>query len=249
MTHPPTRRYQPTHRLGLLTPSANPAVEPEMRWLLPPAVALHATRLPVMPGTTLEQRTAAYLDAAARAIGDFGELALDMLVLGLTGPSYGLAPADDQAMQESLSARAGRPFLLASRAIAGALEALGRRRLLLFSPYPGWLTGQAERYWREAGLDLVESLEVSDRFRAYELTPEEVAEGLARLSPPADCVVLLSGTGMATLDAIAGERGRIGVPLLSSNIACAFAACRALGLPAGEAMRACCPQLAGLLPR
>jgi maleate isomerase len=247
MTLPP-RRYLPTHRIGLLAPSANPAVEPELRQLLPGQVALHATRLPVMPGTTLEQRNAAYLDAAGAALGDFGALPLDALVVGITGPSYALVPEADEALQERLSTQAGRPVILASRAIADSLAALGRSRLLLFSPYPGWLTERAERYWRAAGLDLTLSFKVSETFRAYELTPEEVADGLARLDPPADCTVLLSGTGMPTLDAMAWMRGRIAAPLLSSNLACAFMVCRRLGLPAAPALAECCPALAGLLP-
>jgi maleate isomerase len=243
MTYP-ARRYHPTHRIALLAPSANPAVEPELRQLLAPQVALHVTRLPVMPDTTLEQRNAVYLAAAETALGAFGALPLDAAIVGITGPSYALPPTEDQALQARLGAMAGRPVLLAARAIAAAVAALGRPRLLLFSPYPGWLTERAERYWRAAGLDLVESFKVSDTFRAYELSPEEVADGLAKLSPPADSVVLMSGTGMPTLDAMAWMQGRIGVPLLSSNLACAFAASCALGLPASAAMAECCPALA-----
>ncbi|WP_270935247.1 maleate cis-trans isomerase family protein [Falsiroseomonas oryzae] len=246
MTHPP-RRWHPTHRIGLLAPSANPAVEPEMRHLLPHQAALHVARLPVMPNTTLEQRNAVYLGHVEQALGAFGALPLDAVVVGLTGPSYALPPEEDQALQDRLSAGAGRPVILASRAIAKAVAALGRRRLLLFSPYPGWLTERAERYWAAVGLELVESFKVSDTFRAYDLTPEEVADGLAKLSPPKDCVVLISGTGAATLDAMDWMRGRVGVPLLSSNLACAFAACRLLGLSSSTAMHACCPELAAQL--
>lgn len=244
----PPRLYHPTHRIGLLAPSANPAVEPELRHLLPDRAALHVTRLPVMPDTTLEQRNAVYLSAAEAALGAFGALALDAVLIGITGPSYALPPAEDAALQERLSAGAAKPVILASRAIAESLAALGRSKLLLFSPYPGWLTERAERYWRAAGLDLVSSFKVSDTFRAYEMTPEEVAEGLAKLAPPADCAVLLSGTGMPTLDAMAWMRERVGVPMLSSNLACAFAGCRRLGLPAGPALGACCPELARRLP-
>jgi maleate isomerase len=234
--------------VGLLSPSANPAVEPEIRHLLPHQAALHVARLPVMPNTTLEQRNAVYLGHVEAALGAFGALALDAVIVGITGPSYALPPAEDQALQERLSGEAGRPVILAARAIADALAALGRTRLLLFSPYPGWLTERAERYWAAAGLDLVESFKVSDTFRAYDLAPEEVADGLAKLAPPADCAVLISGTGAATLDAMRWMRARLGVPMLSSNLACAFVACRALRLPASEAMRACCPDLADLLP-
>ncbi len=237
------RRWHPTHRVALLTPSANPAVEPELRALLAPQAALHATRLPVMPDTTLEQRNAVYLAAAETALGSFGALALDAAIIGITGPSYALPPAEDAALQTRLSAARGMPVWLASRAIAAALEALGVSRLLLFSPYPGWLTERAENYWRAAGVELVGSHKVSDTFRAYEMSPEEVADGLATLRPPADCAVLLSGTGMPTLDAMAWMAPRIGVPLLSSNLACGFAVTRALGLPATEAMAACCPAL------
>jgi maleate isomerase len=241
------RRWYPTHRIGLLSPSANPAVEPELRHLLPHQAALHVGRLPVMPNTTLEQRNAVYLGHVEAALGGFGALALDAVIVGITGPSYALPPEEDQTLQARLSAQAERPVLLASRAIAAAVAALGRSRLLLFSPYPGWLTERAERYWQAAGLELVESFKVSDSFRAYDLTPEELAEGLAKLAPPADCVVLVSGTGAATLDAMEWMREQVGVPLISSNMACAFAACRALGLSGGPAMAACCPTLAALL--
>lgn len=246
MTHP-ARRWHPTHRVGLLSPSANPAVEPEIRHLLPPQAALHVARLPVMPNTTLEQRNAVYLGHVQTALGAFGALKLDATIVGITGPSYALPPEEDHALQARLSGDAGLPVILASRAIAAAVAALGRRRLLLFSPYPGWLTERAERYWAAAGLDLVESFKVSDTFRAYDLTPEEVADGLAKLSPPGDCVVLISGTGAATLDAMEWMGARVGVPLVSSNLACAFVACRTLGLPASEAMKACCPELGALL--
>jgi len=245
-SHPP-RHWHPTHRIGLLTPSANPAVEPELRHLLPGTAALHVARLPVMPGTTLEQRNAAYLAAAESGLAAFGALPLDLVIVGVTGPSYALPPAEDAALQHRLSETAGKQVILASRAIAEAFTALNLTRLLMVSPYPGWLTERAERYWAAAGLDLVTSVKLSDTFRAYDLTPEEVADGLARLAPPPDCAVLVSGTGAATLDAMEWARDRLGVPLLSSNLACAFAACSHLALPPGPAMTACCPALASRL--
>lgn len=237
-----TPRFVPLHRAGLLVPSANPAVEPEFRALMPDAVALHATRLPVMPGTTLAERNAAYLDSFAPGLASFGELPIAAAVVALTGASYAMTPEEDEAFGAQLSAIRGIPVVLASRAIAAALAALGARAIVLFSPYPDWLSARAAAYWRGMGLAVTE-ISVSDgTFRAYEMTAEEVADGLARVPDRAGTPVVLSGTGMPTLDAIASSLGRKG-PVISSNVAAAWALTRALGVAPSPVLAALAPAL------
>ena len=234
--------FFPAHRIGLVTPNANPAFEPELRALLPDTTAVHATRLPVMPGTTLAERMARYIPAYDDAIASFGDLPLDALAIGLTGPSYALTPAEDAALAARLSERAGRPVILPSLAIVQALEAAGLRRVVIFSPYPGWLTERAAAYWRASGCDVLDVFEVADTFRAYELTPGEVIAALRRLRAPADAAVIMSGTGMATLDALAACQPEMAALLLPSNVATALAVLVALGLPTSEAIRRVSPR-------
>ncbi len=237
-------RFLQPLRAGIVVPSANPAAEPELRQLLPDTVALHASRLPPMPGTTLEHRNAAYIPAFAKALAGFGELRLDAACVAITGPSYALLPGDDAALQARLAEARACPVVLPSRAILGVLRHLGIGRVALFSPYPGWLSDLAAAYWRAAGLAVVQVFRVSETFRAYELTPAEVIGALGRMDPPGGAAVILSGTGMATLDALAACAPRMANPLLSSNLCTAWALMRALELGPGAVWRQVCPALA-----
>lgn len=240
------RALDGARNVAVLVPSANPVVEPELNRLLPPALRLFAARLPVMPGTTLEQRNRSYIQSYAEALASFGALPLAAAVIGLTGPSYRLLPAGDAALAASLSSPA-RPVQTASGAIAQALAALGARRLCLFSPYPQWLTDEAAAYWTEAGCDVVQVVKVAGGGSAYALTTADVLAALAHVRPGTADAIVMSGTGMLTLPAILGSRPGAALPFLSSNVCCAWWLTRTAGLAASPAFAAVAPALAATL--
>jgi maleate isomerase len=151
-------------------------------------------------------------------------------VIGLTGPSYRLGPQGDAELVARLTAKAGCPVATASAAIAAALAALGARRICLFSPYEAWLTDEAAAYWSAAGFAIAQTVKVSETFRAYELTAEEVEAALGGVDMNGADAIVMSGTGMITLPVIAARAGAAGPPLLSSNLCCAWWALRTLGV-------------------
>lgn len=229
--------------VAVATPSANPAVEPELHYLLPGDVALYTTRFPVMPGTTLMERNAAYLTYYAKAHEEFGALGPKALLLALTGPSYRLLDGRDEAMCAEISAAAKIPVATSSVAIHEALRALSAGRISLVSPYPAQLTDMAVAYWENAGIKVVEVVKVTEEFRAYELRSQEVFEALSKVKVPADATVM-SGTGMISIPAITRMREGSSRPVLSSNLCGGWWLTAKAGHPASAGLSAAAPELA-----
>jgi maleate isomerase len=211
-------------------------LEPELARCLADKVALYASRFPVMPGTTLLDRNRRYLELYRDGVKAFGTLALRGIAIGLTGPSYRLLPEGDRALARELSAHAGAPVMTASAAIDDALAALRARRICVVSPYPPWLTDESVAYWRGPGREVVQVVKISETFRAYELTSAEIGSALASVDTSVVDAIVMSGTGMLTLPAILDARVRIGVPILSSNLCCAWWLLKTAGLREGSSL-------------
>lgn len=227
------REYGSAGTLGIGVPQANTTIEPEFRALAPAGVNLIAARLQGGRGDS-RARLQSYFDTLPAVLDSYDSAPLDAFGFACTGSSYLLGVKKDRAAFAELSARRGYPVVPAPQAILESLAHIGTRRIALISPYPDWLTEAALAYWRDAGIEIAEIVQVAadtaDTRNIYNITSADAIAAAMQLKTRDFGALLLSGTGMPTLRAVGELTRAFGKPVLSSNLCLAWALGRRIGL-------------------
>lgn len=209
-------------RVGLIVPPANVTLEPELAELLRPGVSLHVARLPgrVASDTSigLRERFLGYNANLATAVDSFGGAELSAVCLGVTGSCYMVGPEGEEKLIADLRAGGAPSAMTAAGAIRHLVQALGRQRVGLVSPYPDWVTQLASAHWQASGFEVVRVVSMPNVVSIYDVdTPKVVATATELRDSGAD-VILLSGTGVPTLPAIRELNNILPIPVISSNL-------------------------------
>ncbi len=231
--------YGPRGLIGLLTPQANTTVEAEFWILAPPGVNLINGRL-ISVAQIMNDRLVEYAEELDLALAQFGDAPLSAIAFACTGSSYLIGAAREMALVERVAAERQTPLVTAARAIVDALRVLDARRVALVSPYGADLAAHSLAYWRGAGLEVGEVVDLADAGATgfhpiYSIGADAVSAAIGAVAANADAVVLL-GTGMPSLGPILRHAGEGGPPVISSNLCLAWLTTSlALGSPPDRA--------------
>lgn len=202
---------------GLGTPQSNPTVEPELGVLMPRQAALYGSRL-TSRETDPMARLNAYLVDVGKTLETYDNMQLAAFGFACTGSSYLVGREVERAITEAAQDRFGYPIITAADAIVWGLERIGAKRIAMIAPYPQPLIEAGKAYFEARGLEVVSSERVvtrtADTRTIYEITPEQ-ADSLLKAAPTEVDALLVSGTGMPSLAALAAYDQR---PVLSSNL-------------------------------
>jgi maleate isomerase len=212
--------YGSSGRIGIGTPQANPTVEAEMGMLLPRTCAMYVTRL-TSSAQEPEERLRQYLLNLERYLAAFDTLRPAVFGFACTGSSYLLGTREEERLIASARAAYGYPVETAARAIVWGLQRLGARRIAVVAPYPDALIATSCDYWAEAGIEVIRTKRIptttADTRGIYDLGSDRLSAALAELPRDGIDAVLVSGTGLPSLPAIAGSRPN-DLPVVSSNL-------------------------------
>ena len=226
------REYGGAGTVGIGVPQANTTIEPEFRALAPARVNVIIARLQGSRGDS-RQRLVDYFDGLGATLDSFDVAPLKAFGFACTGSSYLLGYRENRDAFAALTQKRGYPVVSTAEAILEALAHVGARSIALVSPYPAWLTDASAAYWRAAGIEVAEVVQVaadtSDTRNVYDVTSADAVAAAKRLKGNSDAI-LLSGTGMPTLGAIGAIARASGKPVLSSNLCLAWKLGQHLGL-------------------
>src|SRR5438093_4700626 len=153
-------------KIGTLVPATNTIVEAEYYQMAPRGVTVHTGRFAFgqrhLRGREGEQELPdeayAALEPAVRQV-----VACDpaYLIMGMSAPSYWGGADGSAAFTRWLEQHAGVPVTTAAQALDRALQALDIRRLALLTPYTADITGQVERFFVEAGYEVLATMSLA----------------------------------------------------------------------------------------
>lgn len=213
--------------IGVATPQANPTVELEFREFFRGPVCAQVTRL-TSSAAEPDARLVEYMRQMPAALASYDTMPLAAFLFACTGSAYLLGAEAETEITGRLERERGFPVITANQAIEDELEIRAAQRIALLAPYPAALLEASVRYWESKGIDVVARERIdtgSDTRGIYALTDSDVASALDAFDPANADVLLLSGTGMATIAAL----HRNGMPTISSNLCLAAAALRRIG--------------------
>jgi maleate isomerase len=217
-----------THAFGVLIPSTNTTVEPELA-RLPASYQPHFARLLTStPGQPFSPSRDEDIDYQSRLLGT---AKVEMVVLMQTSASLFSDDYDEHVMRRMSAGAGGVPAVTSAHAMGRALRALGAKRIGLVSPYSEAVNVRAQRYFSaKHALEIatLEGFAASDSYSIGKLGPENARDAFARIDGPEIDAFAVPGANFATMSSIAAWEREFGKPVVSSTQAAIWAVAREL---------------------
>ena len=215
-------------RIGLILPSLNTVMEPELALMAPPGVATHASRL-LLAGSQTPESYRAMARGARRAAEELASAEVDVVAYGCTVGSIG---EEGREVVAEVAEASGAPVVTTFGAVLDALRALGVGRVSVATPYVDAINEVEREHLETAGVAVaaIEGLGMggtTETRRAIgHQSPRAVYALARRVDRPEAEAIFISCTNMATAEILAPLERDLGKPVVSSNAATLWAALR-----------------------
>ncbi len=224
--------------MGVVGPSTNTVVQPDMEAMRPAGVTNHYRGIFVTDPVALSNEdflagTRAISDNTMAAVHETMTCKPDYLVLGMSAITFYGGIAGGAAFKRQVEELAGVGASTGSESTVAALRAFGGiRRVSFVSPYYPVANDEVRRYLNESGFEVVRDVPLECRCWTdiAKVTPERLAEAVAHLDGPDVDAIVQVGTNLSMVGLAAAKERELGKPVIAINAATYWHALRAIGI-------------------
>lgn len=226
-------------KLGIIAPSTNTSVQPEMEAMRPYGVTNHFGRLyipndPIRNDEDFNQlmvNIRASMDEAARVVMTCEP---DRLVLGMSSETFWDGKdGSDRLLERMRQIAGGKPVSMGSDAIREALSRYGSvRRLGIVTPYQPLGDEQVIKFFTDCGYEVVhlEGLKCASPVKIAHVSEKELRDAFIRVNDPSVEAIVQVGTNLAAARVAGLAEFWLDKPVLAINTATYWHALRNSGI-------------------
>ncbi|HZD38285.1 MAG TPA: aspartate/glutamate racemase family protein [Actinomycetes bacterium] len=208
-----------SRRVGLLVPSSNTVMEPDLWRALPPGGTLHTARM-YLEDTTPEGENRMLDQHVIPAARDLATARPDLIVFGCTSAGALRGNDYDAELCRRISDLSGVPTVSVIASVRRAIAASGARRVGVVTPYVDALNQRIEESVEADGVEVagIAGLGISDNFEIAAVPVEEILDFAERTLRGLDIdLAFVSCTNFPAVAALPELRRRLGLPVVTSN--------------------------------
>ncbi|MGD2200602.1 MAG: aspartate/glutamate racemase family protein [Candidatus Bathyarchaeota archaeon] len=214
-------RHTNTFRIGLLVPSSNTTMEPDLHRMTPPGVSVHTARMrleEVKPQTLIQMAEDTEKASVLLATAD-----PDIIIYGCTTGSLVGGTAWEKTLVKNIRDHTGIPALSTSHAVIEALKLFGGN-IGVATPYSEELNKLEKEFLDTHGLQVavMQGLGLTSNLEIGRTPTETTTELVQAVSRGAD-TIFISCTNLPAIDLIERLEREHGLPVVTSNQATLWA--------------------------
>lgn len=223
--------------VGVIAPSTNTTVQPDMERMRPTGVTNHLSRIFVEDPYALSNEdfiagTTAIAENTLDAVRSVMTCKPDYLVLGMSAITFYGGVEGSRRWKKQVEDFAGVGASTGAESVAAALKAHGAKSVSFVSPYYPVANAEVRRFLEESGFSVKRDIPLECRrwTDIAKVKPETLAAVIEELDGPDVDAIVQVGTNMSMVDLAASEEARRGKPVIAINTATYWHGLRAMGL-------------------
>jgi maleate isomerase len=222
--------YGSRGRIGLITLASDSSVLPEYARVMPDGVAVYVAPIVLPRGEVTAASLTEMLegDQLERAAAVLVWTDVDVIVFACTTGSLVHGVGWDREVAARIAQASGRAATTTTTAVLSALQAVGATSLAVATPYLEELNVIERQFLEASGFAVasIAGLGCATDAEIGRLEPADAVALVERVDTPEADAVFISCTNFHCLSAIASLERQLGKPVVTSNLAGAWAALR-----------------------